>query len=82
MRFLLLFLALLSASAQALNDQQFQISYGAAGITGLQHAGDSYPTEYVAPGRALGDLTVRYRSAGETAWKQIGAAGANSSSAP
>jgi hypothetical protein len=36
MRFLLLFLPLLSAGAQALNDQQFQISYGAAGITSLQ----------------------------------------------
>jgi hypothetical protein len=79
MRFLLLFLAVLSAGAQPLNDRQFQISYGPNGITSLQHGGDSYPTEYLAPGRALGDLVIRYRADGETGWKQIGAAGADSS---
>jgi hypothetical protein len=81
MRFLLVFLPLLSAGAQTMNDQQFQISYGLAGIASLQHTGDFYPTEYLAPGRALGDLVIRYRAAGETDWTQIGAAGADSASA-
>ncbi len=75
MRFLVLFLFLAGACAQTLNDAQFQISYGPAGITSLQHTQDSYPTEYLAPGRALGDLVIRYRAAAETAWKEIGAAG-------
>lgn len=82
MRFLPLVALALSAAAQTLTDPQFQISYGGAGITSLQHTGDSYPTEYLAPGRTLGDLVIRYRAPGETAWREIGAAGAASASAP
>src|SRR5215471_13583483 len=82
MRSLFFLLSLVSAAAQTLSDPQFQLSYGPAGITSIQHTRDSYPTEYLAPGRTLGDLAIRYRTAGETAWKEIGAAGAKSSSAP
>jgi hypothetical protein len=81
MRVFVLFLSVFSAGAQTLNDQQFQISYGPAGITSLRHTNDSYPTEYLAPGRTLGDLVIRYRADGETEWKEIGAAGGNSSPA-
>jgi hypothetical protein len=82
MRFLLPLFADLSAGAQTLNDPQFQVNYGSTGITSLQHTRDSYPTEYLAPGRTLGDLVIRYRAAGDTAWKEIGAAGAEASTIP
>jgi hypothetical protein len=82
MRYLVAVFSLVSAGAQTLNDQQFQISYGPTGITSLQHNRDSYPTEYLAPGRSLGDLVIRYRTAGETAWRDIGAAGTASATTP
>jgi len=75
MRFLPVLLCLFPAAAQILADGHFQIVYGGSGITSLQRTNDSYPTEYLAPGRTLGDLVIRYRATGESAWKSIGAAG-------
>jgi hypothetical protein len=55
-------------------ESQFQIDYAASGITSLKHVRDKYDTDYISPGRALGDVTIRYRTTAEHAWKKISAA--------
>jgi hypothetical protein len=62
------------AFAQAQQSSQFQIEYSPAGVTSLKHLRDKYDTDYISSGRALGDLLIRYRAAGEKDWKQASAA--------
>jgi hypothetical protein len=61
------------ARAQSLSDSQFQLNYSSYGVTSLKHVQDKYDTDYIARGRTLGDLVIRYRGAGEKEWKKAGA---------
>src|SRR6516164_93500 len=61
-------------AAQTLANKQFDIRYSSAGLTSLKHVQDVYDTDYVASGRALGDVLIRYRKSGETEWRLAQAA--------
>jgi hypothetical protein len=61
-------------TAQSLQDSQFQLSYSSSGITSLKRVRDKYDTDYIARGRAFGDLLVRYRARGEKDWKKASGA--------
>jgi hypothetical protein len=60
-----LLVAAVAASAAAAADNPangyFSLRFDGTGIISLQRPGDAYPTEYIAPGRTLGEITVRYR---------------------
>ena len=62
------------ASAQSLRNSQFQLAYSSSGMTSLKHVQDKYDTDYIAAGRTLGDLLIRYRSTGARDWKKASAA--------
>jgi Family of unknown function (DUF5695)/F5/8 type C domain len=62
------------ACAQSLHNTAFQIDYSSRGITSLTHVHDKYSTDYIARGRTLGDLLIRYRPTGEKDWKKASAA--------
>src|SRR5437870_737252 len=62
------------ASAQSLRNSQFQVAYSPSGVTSLKHVQDKYDTDYVAAGRTLGDLLIRYRSVGAKDWRNASAA--------
>ena len=62
------------SSAQSLHNTDFQLDYSTAGVTSLKHVHDKYDTDYIARGRTLGDLLIRYRSTGEKDWKKASAA--------
>jgi hypothetical protein len=51
----------------------FKVQFGKGGITGLRYANDKYDTEYIAPGRVLGQVMIRYQM-GENAWQQFSTA--------
>lgn len=57
-------------SGQELTDSQFRIANSAAGLTSLKRVGDPYNTDYLAPGKTLGEVLIRYRAVGDSAWKQ------------
>lgn len=59
---------------QSLTNDQFQVAYSDSGVTSLKRVNDKYPTDYIAAGRTLGDVTIRYRAAGEKEWKSASAA--------
>ena len=63
----------ISVSAQQLENDRFQLKFSSSGLSSLKHTRDVYDTDYVLPGRALGDVVVRYRTAGQ-AWKQADSA--------
>src|SRR5215472_3299456 len=58
-----------AAAAQTLANSQFNILYSSAGIASIKHVRDVYDTDYVASGRNLGDVLIRYRGTNETAWQ-------------
>ena len=62
------------SSAQSLHNNEFQLNYSAAGIVSLKRVQDKYDTDYVARGRALGDVIIRYRRAGEKEWRSASGA--------
>ena len=80
MRFPLAFLLLAAfslpplASPQSLQNSEFHLTYSSSGVTSLKRVQDKYDTDYVARGRALGDLLIRYRSEGEKEWRKASAA--------
>ncbi|MBZ5583796.1 MAG: hypothetical protein LAQ30_16615 [Acidobacteriia bacterium] len=41
----------------------------------MKRVQDAFDTDYVLPGRSLGDIVVRYRAAGATEWQQVSNAG-------
>jgi len=43
---------------------QFHLKLGAGAITSLKHANGKFDTEYVIPGRRLGDAVLRYSKPG------------------
>ena len=53
------------ASAQSLQNTEFHLDYSSSGVTSLKRVHDKYDTDYIARGRTLGDLLIRYRSVGE-----------------
>jgi len=57
-------------AGQQLTNDQFNISYSASGLTSIKHVNDVYDTDYLLPGRPLGDVLIRYRTVGETGWQQ------------
>ena len=63
-----------SIAAQSLEDAQFQLAYSLSGITSLKHVHDRYDTDYIAYGRTLGDVVMRYRAVGGKDWKKASAA--------
>lgn len=72
--FLSFFALVPSAPAQSLRNSRFQIESSPAGLTSLKHTQDKYDTDYIASGRTLGDVLIRYRSVGEKDWKKASAA--------
>ena len=62
------------ASAQSLHNAEFRLDYSSSGVTSLKRVHDKYDTDYIARGRTLGDLIIRYRSGGEKEWKKASAA--------
>jgi hypothetical protein len=71
--------AAFSAGQQISNDQ-FNLTYSSAGLRSVKHTHDSYDTDYIAPGRALGDVLVRYRDAGDGSWREASSATAPAAS--
>ena len=65
--------AVFSAGQQISNDQ-FNLTYSQAGLSSVKHTNDTYDTDYIAPGRSLGDVLVRYRAAGDGAWREASSA--------
>ena len=62
------------APAQSLHNDEFRLTYSSSGITSLKRVQDKYDTDYIAQGRALGDVLIRYHASGETDWKKASAA--------
>ena len=62
------------AQQKTIENDTFQVSYSSSGVTGIQRVHDTYPTDYIAQGRTLGNLVVRYRAPGERSWKEVSAA--------
>lgn len=74
MRILICLIASLSAgvlAGQTVSTQQFRIAYSADGITSIKRVNDVYDTDYLAPGQTLGDVSIRYRTPDDKAWKAI-----------
>ena len=65
--------AVFSAGQQISNDQ-FNLTYSQAGLSSVKHTSDTYNTDYIAPGRSLGDVLVRYRAAGDGGWHEASSA--------
>ena len=64
----------LAGAAETLSNAQFRIGYSTSGITSLMRVEDRYETDYIAPGRTLGDVVIRYRARGAKEWKEASAA--------
>jgi Family of unknown function (DUF5695) len=64
----------LQASAQSIGDSQFQLDSSSSGLTSLKRVQDKYDTDYIARGRTLGDVLIRYRLEGEKGWRKASAA--------
>ncbi len=52
-------------------DPFFAVKTSSGGITSLQRAGDSFPTEYIGGGGKLGSLIMKYQPAGGTSWNLV-----------
>jgi Family of unknown function (DUF5695) len=61
-------------SAQSISDSQFQLDSSSSGLTSLKRVQDKYDTDYIARGRALGDVLIRYRLEDERDWRKASAA--------
>jgi hypothetical protein len=69
-----LFLLLAAAGAVALPGQQianssFEIRATPAGLASLKRVHDRYDTDYIAGGRTLGNVLVRYRAPADAGWR-------------
>src|SRR6266478_2489583 len=69
-------------------DPLFALKTSSGAITSLQRTADSFPTEYIAGGKRLGDAVIRYRQSSDPAWHTAqtatlnGVAGATYSTSP
>jgi hypothetical protein len=57
-----------------LKNEQFQVAGSDFGIASIKRVEDKYDTEYIGPGRSLGDIVIRYRQVGQKEWKRASAA--------
>src|SRR5438445_231075 len=71
-RLLLASLCLQSAFSlgQQLSSADFKLSYSPQGLRSLKRVHDTYDTDYIAGGMTLGDVYLRYRTSGQSAWKE------------
>ena len=60
----------LFCTAQQISNDEFNLSYSQAGLRSVKHTHDTYDTDYIAAGRTLGDVLVRYRFVGESGWRE------------
>ena len=58
-------------SNDRLSNDQFNLTYSSSGLSSVKHTHDAYDTDYITAGRTLGDVVVRYRSAGDSAWQEV-----------
>jgi hypothetical protein len=70
------------AFGQTLNNDAFNIQYGAGGITSLRRANDIHDTEYITRGGVLGNVVIQYRIGAEQGWKTAREIGAGPAAAP
>jgi hypothetical protein len=56
------------------SNSEFKLSYSSHGLSSLKRVQDTYDTDYIAAGRALGDVYIRYRKSGEPTWKAASSA--------
>lgn len=56
-------------SGQPLADSSFEIRTAPYGLASVKRVHDRYDTDYVAGGRALGNVLVRYRAPAEAGWR-------------
>lgn len=49
-------------------DPLFAVQLNSGALTALQRTGDSFPTDYIAGGRRLGDANIKYRQASDANW--------------
>ena len=61
--------AAITLPAQPLANDSFQILTSPSGLTSLKRVHDGYDTDYIAGGRALGNVLVRYKLPAETSWQ-------------
>jgi hypothetical protein len=61
--------AAIALPAQPLANDSFQILTSPTGLTSLKRVHDAYDTDYIAGGRALGNVLVRYKLPAETSWQ-------------
>lgn len=57
-----------------LKNEQFQVAGSDFGIASIKRVEDKYDTEYIGPGRSLGDIVIRYRQVGQKERKRASAA--------
>jgi Family of unknown function (DUF5695)/F5/8 type C domain len=61
------------ALAQQIGNDNFQLEFSSTGLKTLKRTRDSFDTNYILAGRALGDVFVRYRAPGGT-WQEVSSA--------
>jgi hypothetical protein len=59
-----------AAQSQSLRNNEFHLDYSSSGINSLKRVQDKYDTDYIARGRSLGDVLIRYRYSGDKEWKK------------
>ncbi|HKV61363.1 MAG TPA: DUF5695 domain-containing protein [Candidatus Acidoferrum sp.] len=70
------------AQCQSLSNSDFRIDYSPSGLSHLKHVRDKYDTDYIAAGRRLGDVLLRYRATGAKDWQKASAATLDSAGSP
>ncbi len=68
------------STGQQISNDQFNLTYSPAGLSSVKHTHDTYDTDYIAPGRTLGDVLVRYRASGDGGWREASSATAPAAS--
>ncbi len=63
-----------TAVPQSHHHSPLQLVYSSSGLISLKRVHDQYDTDYIAAGRTLSDLLIRYRSMGAKDWKKASAA--------
>ena len=53
-----------SAAAEVLQNDRFNLRFNLLGVTSLKRTSDAFDTEYIASGRTLGEILIRYRKGG------------------
>jgi len=63
----------ISQTQSALTNSQFELKIQAGAIVSLRHTYDQFDTEYITPGRRLGDAVITLRSPGGS-WESVNTA--------